>query len=56
MLLGIYLGLGDHYEHTSGRDTVGVDLHDDIGNTLTPVFTENAHIPLICLQNELWTS
>ena len=41
VFVGIYLGLGDHYDHTSGRDDVGVDLHDDIGTTLTPVFTEN---------------
>ena len=38
--VGIYLGLGDHYDHTY-RGWDGVDLHDDIGTTLTPVFTEN---------------
>ena len=42
ILSGIYLGAGDHYEHTIDKgDAVGVDLHDDIGTTLTPVFTEN---------------
>ena len=41
-LSGIYLGSGDHYEHIIGEGgAMGVDLHDDIGTTLTPVFTEN---------------
>ena len=36
------MGLGDHYEHTINEGgAVGVDLHDDIGTTLTPVFAEN---------------
>ena len=42
ILSGIYLGSGDHYEHIIGEgDAVGVDLHDDIETTLTPVFTKN---------------
>ena len=40
---GLYTGGGDHWthEHTNSAAGTGVDLHDDVGTTLVPVFTEN---------------
>ena len=39
----MYNGWGDdHYTHVLTVDDLsGVDLHDDVGDVLTPVFSEN---------------
>ena len=43
IIKGLYNGGGDHYthEHENTAGGIGLDLHDDVGTTLVPVFTEN---------------